>query len=182
MSWLDPVFAVLVGTLTAFGAARRLAGFTVGVGAVLLIRPILGVAEANLWAGLVAALFGGAILASLGRSLFANKRSGATWQKGLGAVGGAGLGLALVMALVISLPIQRSPFDPNQILYPPRTLPGPIQSATAGSWTVALGRDVLLFPLLDADEMPEGRQAVLGTLHRWFVIGEPWRVDGGDGS
>lgn len=183
MSWIDPVLAVLVGTLAAFGAARRLAGFAVGVGAVLLLRPILGVAEANVWAGLVAALFGGAILASLGRSLFVNQRSGAVWQKALGAAGGTVLGVALVLALVTSLPIQRSPFDPNQLFYPPRDLPGPMQTATARSWTVAQGRDVLLFPLLDAQgAIPDERRAIVGTLHRWFVVGEPWRVEGGGGS
>lgn len=183
MTWLDPVLAVLVGTLTAFGASRRLTGFAVGVGAVVLIRPILGVAGANPWAGLVAGLFGGVVLALIGRSLLANQRSGGLWQKGLGAVGGAALGLALVLALVTSLPIQRSPFDPNQIFYPPRNLPGPMQTATAQSWTVALGRDVLLFPLLDAQGvLPDGRQAVVGALHRWLVVGEPWRADGGGGS
>ena len=183
MSWIDPVLALIVGTLAAFGAARRLAGLWVGIGAVLLIRPMLGLAQNNVWAALIAAVFGGLLLALIGRSLFANQRSGIVWQRALGAVGGAALGLTLVLALVVSLPIQRSPFDPNQLFYPPRDLPAPMQGATARSWTVAVGRDVLLFPLLDAQgALSDGRRAIVGPLHRWLVVGEPWRENGGAGS
>lgn len=183
MSWIDPLLAVIVGALTAFGASRRLTGLAVGVGGVLLVRPLLGLAQGSPWAALAAALLGGVVMAVVGRGLFANLRSGGWWQKALGGVGGAALGVALVLALVTSLPIQRSPFDPNQLFYPPRNLPGPVQTATARSWTVAVGRDVLLYPLLDAQGViPDERRALLGGLHRWLVVGEPWRQEGGTGS
>ncbi|NBC96850.1 MAG: hypothetical protein GVY27_10900 [Deinococcus-Thermus bacterium] len=182
MSWLDPAFAVLVGTLTAFGASRRLTGLWVGLGGVLLLRPLIGVAVSSPVVGLIAALLGGLLLGLLGRNLVAGLRAGRWWQRALGALGGAALGGALVLALAVSLPIQRSPFDPNQLYYPPRDLPALIQGSALRSWTLSLGRDVLLFPLLERQEaVPEGREALLRGLHRWLVVGEPWR-EGGAGS
>lgn len=183
MSWVDLVLAVIIGLIAAFGASRRLIGFFVGVGGVVLARPLLGLAADSPWIGVAAALLGGVVLALLGRGLFANQRSGTVWQKVLGAVGGAALGVALVLSIATSLPIQRSPFDPNQLYYPPRDLPGVLQGGVTRSWTVALGRDVLLFPLLDAQgQVPEARRPLLDTLHRWLVVGEPWRREGGAGS
>jgi hypothetical protein len=183
VSWVDPVLAVIIGLIAAFGASRRLIGFFVGVGGVVLARPLLSLAADGPWIGVAAALLGGVVLALLGRGLFANQRSGATWQKALGAVGGTALGVALVLSIATSLPIQRSPFDPNQLYYPPRDLPGVLQGGVTRSWTVAFGRDVLLYPLLDAQgQVPEARRPLLDTLHRWLVVGEPWRQEGGAGS
>lgn len=183
VSWIDPVLALLVGSLTAFGASRRLTGLVIGVGAVILLRPLLLVSQGNLAAAWIAALLGGLVLALLGRNLLANLRTGTWWQMGLGALGGAALGVALLLSLAVSLPVQRSPFNPNQLFYPPRNLPSLIQGAVARSWTVSVGRDVLLFPLLDAQgAVPAERRGLLGSLHRWLVVGEPWRRDGGAGS
>lgn len=183
MSWLDPLFAVLVGSLVAFGAARRLTGLWVGLGGALVLRPLLGLADGSPWVGLGVALAAGLALGLLGRNLLAGARSGAIWQRALGGLGGGVLGVALVLALVTSLPIQRSPFDPNQLWYPPRDLPAIVQGATLRSWTVGVGRDVLLFPLLEAQgAVPEGRAPLLRGLHRWLVVGEPWRAEGGAGS
>ncbi len=183
MSWIDPIFAVVVGVLTAFGATRRLAGLWVGVGGAILLRPLLGLAQQAPYAAIAAAVVGGLVLALLGRSLFAGRRTGDWWKRTAGALGGAVLGVALVLSVVTSLPIQRSPFDPNQLYYPPRDLPALVQGAAQRSWTVGVGRDVLLFPLLDAQGVvPERRAEVLRGLHRWFVVGEPWRARGGTGS
>ncbi len=183
MSWIDPIFAVVVGVMTAFGATRRMAGLWVGVGGAILLRPLLGLADQAPFAAIAAALLGGLILALLGRSLFAGRRTGDWWKRTAGALGGAVLGSALVLALVTSLPIQRSPFDPNQLYYPPRDLPALVQGASQRSRTVGVGRDVLLFPLLDAQGVvPERSVPVLRGLHRLFVVGQPWRQGGGAGS
>lgn len=123
MSWIDGVFALLLAGMTAFGAHRRLTGLWVGVGGVLLLRPVLGLAAASPWVGLAAALGGGVLLGLVGRHLFVEARTGRVWQRVLGGLGGASLGAALVLAIAVSLPIQRSPFDPNQLYYPPRDLP-----------------------------------------------------------
>jgi hypothetical protein len=183
VSWVDPVLAVIIGLFAAFGASRRLIGFFVGVGGVVLAPALLGLADDGPWIGIGAGLMGGLVLALVGRGLFANLRRGAVWQKALGALGGTALGVVLVLTLVTSLPIQRSPFDPNQIFYPPRDLPAALRGGVTRSWTVALGRDVLLYPLLDAEGLvPEERRPLLDALHRWLVVGEPWRGEGGTGS
>lgn len=180
MSWIDGVFALLLAGMTAFGAHRRLTGLWVGVGGVLLLRPVLGLAAASPWVGLAAALGGGVLLGLVGRHLFVEARTGRVWQRVLGGLGGASLGAALVLAIAVSLPIQRSPFDPNQLYYPPRDLPSLVQGAVLRSWTMDVGRDVLLFPLLDAQNaVPEERRALLRGLHRLLVVGRPWRQEGG---
>lgn len=180
VSWIDAVFALLLAGMIAFGASRRLTGLWVGVGGVLLLRPLLGLAAASPLIGLAAAVGGGLVLGLVGRHLFVEARTGRAWQSALGALGGATLGTAMVLALAVSFPIQRSPFDPNQLYYPPRDLPPFVQGAVLRSWTMSVGRDVLLFPLLEAQgSLPQERETVLRGLHRLLVIGEPWRREGG---
>lgn len=179
MSWIDPLFAVLVAALAALGASRRLTGLWVGLGGVLLLRPLLGVALDMPIVALLLALATGLMLALLGRNLMPALRGGGGWQRFAGALGGGALGLAFVLALVTSLPIQRSPFDPNQLYYPPRDLPAVVRGPVLRSWTVDLGRDILLYPLLDAQGVvPEDRAPLLRGLHRWLVVGEPWQEGG----
>ncbi len=179
MSWLDPVFGVAIGVLIAACASRRWVGAVVGFGAVLLVRPILGLAHEAPWLAVLAMAAGGAVLALVARSALAGGRDGDLARRIVGGTGGLALGATLVLAVVISLPIQRSPFDPNQLYYPPRDLPPIVQDAVLNSWTVGVGRDVLLFPLLDAQRsLPDGRRDVVRLLHRWLVIGEPWRRGG----
>ncbi len=175
MSWLDLVLVLIVATLTALGAERRLAGLLVGVGGVLLLHPLLLVAHANPFLGLIAALLAGLGLSLVGRRLFRMNRGGAFATRALGGLGGLALGLALVLSLVTSLPIQRNPANPREIFYPPRDLPAPVGSAVRDSHLVLLGRDILLYPLLNRQgDVHAGQERVLRGLHRLFVVGEPW--------
>lgn len=179
MSWIDPLFALLIASLAAFGASRRLTGLWVGLGGVLLLRPLLGLAVGSPIVALLLALAAGLLLGLLGRNLMPALRNGVWWQRAAGAVGGAALGVGLVLALVTSLPIQRSPFDPNQLYYPPRDLPEAVQGPVLGSWTVGLGRDILLHPLLEAQgAVAPDRAVLMRGLHRWLVVGEPWQEGG----
>ena len=91
----------------------------------------------------------------------------------MGALGGLALGLVLVLALVTSLPIQRNPLD--QIVYPPRDLPEPFNQAVVSSRMVLLGRDILLYPLLDAQGDLAASEGILRGLHSYLVVGEPWK-------
>lgn len=182
MTWVDLVLVVLMASLVALGARRRLTGLVVGVGGAVAVKPLLLLAERSVVAAVLAALGGGLLLGFLGRNAFPEGRNGRIWQGALGGVGGATLGVSLVLAMVTALPIQRSPFDPNQLLYPPQNLPPIVQGGVRDAATVAWGRDVLLFPLLVAQDMvPEERRPLLQGLNRWFVVGEPWRVDGEGG-
>lgn len=177
-TWIDALLVLMVVSTTALGASRRLVGFTVGVGGVLLLRPLLVVGSRGVWVAVVTALVGGVILAVIGQRLVpAGKRQG--WVgKALGGVGGAALGLTLMFALVTSLPIQRNPANDAEVFYPPRTAPGTLAVDLNRSPLVDVGRSILLHPLLPAPTPAEARAndtwRVYGGLHTWLVVGEPW--------
>ena len=173
MTWIDLALVLVAASVAALASERRLSGFFVGIGDVLLLRPLLVLAEINPFVGLVAALVVGLGLSFLGRVLLPPSRGGMWFQRLLGALGGLALGLVLVLALVTSLPIQRNPLD--QIVYPPRDLPEPFNQAVVSSRMVLLGRDILLYPLLDAQGDLAASEGILRGLHSYLVVGEPWK-------
>ncbi len=173
MTWIDLALVLVVASVAALASERRLSGFFVGIGGVLLLRPLLVLADINPFVGLVAALVVGLGLSFLGRVLLPPSRGGMWFQRLLGAFGGLALGLVLVLALVTSLPIQRNPLD--QIVYPPRDLPEPFNQAVVSSRMVLLGRDILLYPLLDAQGDLAASEEILRGLHSYLVVGEPWK-------
>jgi len=175
MSWLDLVLVAVVAAVTALGAHRRLSGFFVGLGGVLLLHPLLVLAHANPFLALVAALLAGLGLSMLGRRLFRQNRGAVMLMRALGGIGGLALGLALMLSLVTSLPIQRNPANPSELFYPPRNLPTSVSGAVLDSRLVLLGRDILFYPLLNKQGGADaGQQRLMGGLHRLFVVGEPW--------
>lgn len=177
MTWIDAALALTVAALVGLGAERRLLGLLVGLGGVLALRPLLLLAALNPWLALVAALLVGLALALLGRHVLPLARVPGPFARVAGGLGGLVLGAALVLALVTSLPVQRNPVEPSLIYYPPRDLPRAVQQAVANSAAVDLGRNVLLHPLLDAQgAVAEGDAALFALLHRWLVVGEPWRT------
>lgn len=178
VTYIDALLVLMVVVITTLGAKRRLVGLTVGIGGVLLLRPLLVVAGRDLWLALVAALLGGILLDVIGQRLVpASRRQG--WGTAvLGGVGGGVLGLALMFALVTSLPIQRNPANEREVYYPPRTAPGSLAVTFNRSPLIATGRDILLHPLLPAPTPAETRASAewsaYGALHTWLVVGEPW--------
>jgi len=177
MTWVDLVLVLIVAASTALAADRRLSGLLVGGGAALALRPLLSLAQLQPWLGLIGALLTGLLLALIGRQLLPAGRGALRVTRLLGGAGGATLGVAIVLTLVTSLPIQRNPVEPGLIYYPPRDLPPMLQRAVTDSTLVAWGRSVLLFPLLDAQgALPAAERSILGTLHAWTVVGEPWRA------
>ena len=49
ITWVDVLLVVVFATFVAAGAQRKLIGFFVGVGGVLLVRLLLGVGQTNPW-------------------------------------------------------------------------------------------------------------------------------------
>lgn len=178
MSWIDLVLVLIVATLTSLGAERRLAGFLVGLGGAILLRPLLLLADRNVVVGVLAALVAGLCLSLVGRRLYRQNRGGNALLTGLGGLGGLLLGVCLVITLVTSFPIQRNPANPSELFYPPRDLAPPIAKAVRDSRLVEVGRDILLYPLLvrQGDIGPVEQRVVQG-LHRLFVVGQPWTVE-----
>ncbi len=174
ITWVDVLLVLVLATFVAAGAHRKLIGFFVGVGGVLLLRVLLGVGQGNPW---LAAAFGlalGVALGLLGRRLY-NPGRGAVWPyQVLGGVGGGALGIALVVALITSLPLQRNPTNPAEIFYPPRNLPTSVATTLQSSPLITMGRTILFYPLLPKEQYSATQQRVYGGLHAWLVVGEPW--------
>ena len=179
MTWIDASLVLTVAALTGLAAERRLMGLLVGLGGLAALRPLLVLADLNPWLALVAALLIGLALALLGRHVLQLARVPGRLARFGGGIGGFALGIALVRALVTSLPVERNPVEPSLIYYPPRELPTVVRQAVAGSAAVAVGRSVLLHPLLVAQgAVPDGQVALFDALHKWLVVGEPWRPTG----
>lgn len=180
MSWIDFALVLALVSIAALGAERRLAGFFVGVGGVLLLRPLLVLADVNPFMALVVALAAGLGLSLLGRRV-GNQRRGRSWVfRVLGGVGGLALGVVLVLSLTTTFPIQVN--GTGQIVYPPRyqgdvepAMPagyGPLSDAVNGSQLIDVGKRILLYPLLE-DQIVSG-DGILRGLHSYLIVGEPW--------
>lgn len=175
MTWLDFALVAIPPALAVVGYERRLMGLALGLAAALLLRPLVILGALSPIAALTAAIVAGIAVAVLVRTIVPPRRTRVVYQQVLGGIGGFAIGALLVLALVTSLPIQRNPIDAREIFYPPRNLPEPLNQAAAGSRLVQLGRDILLFPLLDGRvPFSETERTVYGSLHDYLVVGTPW--------
>lgn len=175
MTWLDFVLIAIPPALAVLGVERRILGFALGLAAVLLLRPLVVLGSASPLVALFAALVAGVAVSVLVRSVIPQRRSRMLLQQTLGGIGGFAMGAVLVLALVTALPIQRNPINEREIFYPPRNLPEPLGQAATGSRLVQVGRDILLFPLLDGRVgFSEAERTIYGGLHGYLVVGTPW--------
>lgn len=173
ITWIDAVLVLIVAVATAFGAQRRLVGLVVGVGAVLLLKPLLVVGSRSPVLALIAAVLGGVLLAVLSQRMSSPGLRQRWPSMVAGGAGGLVLGLALVVALVTALPIERSSSDPRAIYYPPVNAPLGLSSTLQASPLVTFGRNIVLYPLLEEPES-QFRQDAYQVLRNWFVEGDPW--------
>ncbi len=173
VTWIDVVLVLMVAITTALGAKRRLVGLVVGAGAVLLLRPLMVVGSRDPWVALAAALVGGILLALIGQRLVSPALRQRWPGTVLGGLGGLMLGLAMLVALVVSLPIERSPANQNALIYPPSNAPLGLSEVFKRSPTVRMGRTILFYPLLEEPDAEYERTLYQG-LRSWFVVGEPW--------
>ena len=173
ITWVDAVLVLIVAFATAYGAQRRLVGLVVGVGAVLLLKPLLVVGSRSPLLAIGAAILGGVLLAVLSQRLAAPGLRQRWPSMVAGGAGGLVLGLALMVALVTALPIERSVADQRAIYYPPVNAPFGLTSTLQASPLVTFGRSIVLYPLLEPPAS-QAQQATLQGLRNWFVQGDPW--------
>lgn len=175
VTWLDVVLIAVPAALAALGAERRIVGLALGATSLLLLRPLVVLGSAAPVVALVAALLAGIAVSILVRTVLPPRRAGARVQQVLGGLGGFAMGAMLVLTLVTALPIQRNPVNEREIFYPPRNLPEPIGQAVTSSRLVEMGRDILLFPLLDGKVgFTPAERSIYGGLHAYLVVGTPW--------
>jgi hypothetical protein len=173
MTWIDLLLAVLFAVFIALGAERRLGGLVLGVGGVLLLRPLLLLGQVNPLLAITAALVAGLLFTLLARRLGRPRRVSPAVLSLLGGFGGGLLGAALVLSASVSLPLERN--ASNQLVYPPQGMPALVAPAVRGSRVFREGRDILLYPLLDAQgDVSASRRPVLEALHSFLVVGTPW--------
>lgn len=175
ITWLDVALVLMVAVFVGVGAHKRLIGLFVGVGAVLLMRPLQTVASSNPGLAVAIGLLLGLVFGLAGRRLGLGRGHSHWVFKALGGFGGLLLGLAMLGALITSLPIQRNPANAREIFYPPRDAPAGLASTFQRSRLIAEGRSILLYPLLPTDSFAGGRRRLYSGLHDWLVVGEPWQ-------
>ena len=171
MNPLDLALVLIIAAATVCAAQRKLTGLFVGLGGVLLLKPLLLASQLSPFIGLALALIFGLALGFSSRYLPPQAKLRAPLRTFAGGVGGFVLGCALVLAATTALPLGRD--INNAIIYPPRD--APLNATLQRSQLVHLGRDILLYPLLDREGLisPE-RRAVLRGLHELLVARPPW--------
>lgn len=167
----DLALLLLWAATVALSAQRGVLGLLVGIVGVLFLRPLLLLAQKSALLALVAALLVGFLVTLSVRPFPRLSYRQPRWGHLLGAVGGALLGGALVLTLLVSLPIGR---DLNgAVRYPAADLP--FAGALQGSRLVDAGRAILLYPLLErSGQVAPEQRGVLSVLHNMFVVGQPW--------
>ncbi len=159
--------------MTALAAQRKLSGLFVGLGGVILLRPLLLLGHLSGPLAVLVALLVGLGLGFAGRTVSREVRLSSPLFSLLGGLGGFLLGCALIIVVVTSLPIAHD--VSGRIVYPPQDLQEPFLSAVQRSRLIDQGRDILLYPLLERQGLiPPGERATLHTLHEFFIVGKPW--------
>lgn len=171
---VDVALLLLWAAVVWLSAQRGALGLIVGGLGLLLLRPFLLLAEQRAALALPLALAVGVLIGVGVRRFPALSLRQPRWGHLLGALGGALLGGALVLALLVSLPLGRD--LSGALRYPDPELP--LAEALQGSRFVELGRAILLYPLLEPrGQIAAEQRGLIGALHRFFVVGEPWREE-----
>lgn len=171
MTWFDILLLIIFATLIALGVKRKLAGFLIGLGGLLLFRPLLVVFEGNPLIALILALLAGLIFGLISRRLIFKRRGLDLPLSILGGIGGGLLGLLTVLSLITAFEVE--PNVNNVYEISARSIPAAAQSAVLQSRMVRIGRDILLYPLLE-QQLPTAERSIYRALHNFMVVRNPW--------
>ena len=171
MNPLDLALVLVIAATTVCAAQRKFVGLLVGLGGVILLKPLLLTAQLSPFIGLALALVLGLAAGFCSRYLPPQTKLRTPLRTLAGGVGGFVLGSVLVLAATTALPLARDIND--AVVYPSRSVP--LNATLQRSQLVGVGRDILLYPLLDREGLiPEERRSVLRALHTLLVTRPPW--------
>jgi hypothetical protein len=176
MNWFDIFLLIAIATMTALGIKRKLVGALVGLAVFPLMRIFMVIGEnISPWIGILMAIPAGVLIGLLGRNLLIQKRGFDIPLMVLGGFGGLLTGLLFVGLMITSLPINYDKVN-NSYIYPPKFNVNPfLKQAFQESRFVDIGRDILLYPLLDqAGQVPAGQRETYKALHNVLIVGAPW--------
>src|SRR5690606_37037295 len=145
LTWLDALLVLIVAVFIAVGAEKKLIGFFVGVGGVVALRALQGMWQSNPALAIAVGVALGVALGLLGRRLVPPGRGPVLAFKIMGGFGGLVMGLALMAALMTSLPFKRFTTNPSAIDYPTDAVPVALQSAFKRSPLIRAGKAILLY-------------------------------------
>jgi hypothetical protein len=129
----------------------------------------------NPWIGIAMTVAAGVLLGLLGRNILAHKRGFDIPFMVLGGLGGFLTGLFFAGLMITSLPIERETIPDDRIVYPPKRISPFLADTFRESLLVKVGRDILLYPLLEqAGQIPEPQRGTYKILHSVLVVGQPW--------
>ncbi len=171
MTWFDLILIVAFAALTALGVQRKLMGLILGLGAIILFRPLLLLTQVNPYLALIITLALGLALGMLSRVLMARRIGTSLLFQVLGGVGGALVGGLFVLALMTSLPIGQ---DVNGLLTYPANLPSSMSEPVKQSRFIKTGRDILFYPLLASNVNAANLTPAHKTLHNFLIVSKPW--------
>lgn len=173
LTLIDIALALGVAAFIGLSARRKLSGFIIGFAALALFRPLLSILEGNVYIALALAAVAGLLLGLGCRFLPPTQRSLDIPLGILGGVGGAFLGILLTLVTITSLPLGRN--VNNQVSYPSAELSTPLLNAARRSPLVSVGRDIVLYPLLEpTGQIADGSKGLYKALHGFLIIGQPW--------
>lgn len=174
-NWLDYSLILLVAAITGLFAKRKLAGFVVGIAAILLIKPLLMLGQQNPIIAIVVGIVASIVLAFLGQFLNDKDPFAPSLQMLLGSVGGFLFGLSMLFALVTALPLN---IVNGQIIYPSDVGRNAASLAIEDSQLVNIGRDILLYDVYVMNNLRSSINTAspdfVETLNSYLVAGEPW--------
>lgn len=175
MSWFDFLLMAFVASLIALGVKRQMSGLLVGIGAVLGFRVLLTIsANSNSAVAIAFALIAGLILGLFGLKLN-NIKVSDLLKSILGGFGGVLLGVLMLLAIITSLPLEKN--INNLIVYPGQQLPRAVRPAVQESYFVDIGRNILLYPIIEKSNFNAGSANVYKLLHQFMIVGKPWEKE-----
>ncbi len=174
MTWFDFLLMAFLASLIVLGIKRQLGGLLVGVGAVLIFRIFVAMSTTEIKAVAIAfALIAGLFLGLFGLRLNKAVNAPEILKNILGGIGGALVGVLMLLSIVTSLPLGKN--INQQYVYPSLNLKPVVRSALQESYFVDIGRNILLYPLLENNKQLTGSSAqIYKVLHKFIVIGKPW--------